>query len=262
MFSVFFSFADNDVESMLAESKAIVMTSQNSTATATAASAATQQAHYRQLSTQSSSGSTGATATSVNAINQQMLESQCSINSTTSIQTVLHQSQFVLQQQQQQQQTANNICSNYNNNINNHHQQHTSISATTSATTTPKHLVNNHINGSISMLQQSIISNNSNNSNNSAYSIPYGTEALAGLRHVSGSVNSLLEHIAPATMSSEGVLNIGDVADLLHPQHAIITGGRSQEGCPLIIFPDNNNFNLLEEVDYQKLILYLTSVPS
>ncbi|TMW39443.1 hypothetical protein DOY81_015477, partial [Sarcophaga bullata] len=67
---------------------------------------------------------------------------------------------------------------------------------------------------------------------------------------------------APATMSSEGVLNIGDVADLLHPQHAIITGGRSQEGCPLIIFPDNNNFNTLEEVDYQKLILYLTSVPS
>ncbi|XP_037929006.1 guanine nucleotide exchange factor DBS-like, partial [Teleopsis dalmanni] len=38
--------------------------------------------------------------------------------------------------------------------------------------------------------------------------------------------------------------------------------GRSQEGCPLIIFPDNNNFLSLEDADYQKLILYLTSVPS
>ncbi|KAM7344260.1 guanine nucleotide exchange factor DBS isoform 6-T10 [Cochliomyia hominivorax] len=152
-------------------------------------------------------------------INHQMLESQCSINSTTSIQTVLQQSVI-----------------------------HNS----------PKH------NGSISMLQQqSVISTNSNTSINSQQNISYAIEALPGsLRHVSGSVNSLLEHIAPATMSSEGVLNIGDVADLLHPQHAIITGGRSQEGCPLIIFPDNNNFNTLEEVDYQKLILYLTSVPS
>lgn len=153
-------------------------------------------------------------------ISHQMLESQCSINSTTSIQTVLQQSVI-----------------------------HNS----------PKH------NGSISMLhQQSVISTNSNSSSiNSQQNISYGIEALPGsLRHVSGSVNSLLEHIAPATMSSEGVLNIGDVADLLHPQHAIITGGRSQEGCPLIIFPDNNNFNTLEEVDYQKLILYLTSVPS
>ncbi|XP_061393658.1 guanine nucleotide exchange factor DBS-like, partial [Musca vetustissima] len=170
-------------------------------------------------------------------VNHQMLESQCSTNSTTSIQTVLQQSVI------------------YNNNSSG---SGCGGGGSASATTTPKHNGN-----TISMLQQqSIISTNSNSSINSQ-TISYATEALPGiLRHVSGSVNSLLEHIAPATMSSEGVLNIGDVADLLHPQHAIITGGRSQEGCPLIIFPDNNNFNTLEEVDYQKLILYLTSVPS
>ncbi|XP_058976082.1 guanine nucleotide exchange factor DBS isoform X11 [Musca domestica] len=172
-------------------------------------------------------------------INHQMLESQCSTNSTTSIQTVLQQSVI------------------YNNNSSG---GGGGGGGSASATTTPKHNGNA---ATISMLQQqSIISTNSNSSINSQ-NISYATEALPGiLRHVSGSVNSLLEHIAPATMSSEGVLNIGDVADLLHPQHAIITGGRSQEGCPLIIFPDNNNFNTLEEVDYQKLILYLTSVPS
>ncbi|XP_022218469.2 guanine nucleotide exchange factor DBS isoform X2 [Drosophila obscura] len=95
--------------------------------------------------------------------------------------------------------------------------------------------------------------------------VVYATDALSAQRP-SELINSLVEHINPAqvaaAMSGEGVLNIADVADLLHPQHAIITGGRSQEGCPLIIFPDNNNFSLLEEADYQKLILYLSSVPS
>nr|XP_036234159.1 guanine nucleotide exchange factor DBS-like [Bactrocera oleae] len=130
--------------------------------------------------------------------------------------------------------------------------------------------------------QQIATSNNSNGGINSnpvtAQSVSYATEALVTLRPQTQTpqqqqqlpaaecINSLLEHISPAAaaaaMSGEGVLNIADVADLLHPQHAIITGGRSHGGCPLIIFPDNNNFNLLEEADYQKLILYLTSVPS
>ncbi|XP_034653766.1 guanine nucleotide exchange factor DBS isoform X2 [Drosophila subobscura] len=95
--------------------------------------------------------------------------------------------------------------------------------------------------------------------------VVYATDALSS-QHPPELINSLVEHInsaqLTAAMTGEGVLNIADVADLLHPQHAIITGGRSQEGCPLIIFPDNNNFNLLEEADYQKLILYLSSVPS
>lgn len=110
----------------------------------------------------------------------------------------------------------------------------------------------------------STISSNSTTSVNSQ-GVAYAAEAL-NVQRPSEQINSLLEHISPAqaaaAMSGEGVLNIGDVADLLHPQHAIITGGRSQEGCPLIIFPDNNNFNTIEESDYQKLILYLSSVPS
>lgn len=61
---------------------------------------------------------------------------------------------------------------------------------------------------------------------------------------------------------AEEALSIGDVADLLHPQYAIITGGRSNDGCSLITFPDHNNFHGLADSDYQKLILYLTSVPS
>ncbi|KAJ8986252.1 hypothetical protein NQ317_009960 [Molorchus minor] len=39
-------------------------------------------------------------------------------------------------------------------------------------------------------------------------------------------------------------------------------GGKSNEGCPIITFPDNNNFQLLSDVEYQRLMLYLTSVPA
>lgn len=63
--------------------------------------------------------------------------------------------------------------------------------------------------------------------------------------------------------SAEEPLHISDVADLLHPQHAIITGGRSMDtGSPLITFPDHNNFHLLTDRDYQRLIQYLIGVTS
>ncbi|XP_055603319.1 guanine nucleotide exchange factor DBS isoform X3 [Uranotaenia lowii] len=70
------------------------------------------------------------------------------------------------------------------------------------------------------------------------------------------------QQMASSVSSAEEPLSVADVAELLHPQYAIITGGRSKDGCPLITFPDNNNFHNLSDVDYQKLILYLTSVPS
>ncbi|XP_038122208.1 guanine nucleotide exchange factor DBS isoform X4 [Culex quinquefasciatus] len=70
------------------------------------------------------------------------------------------------------------------------------------------------------------------------------------------------QQMASSVSSAEEPLSVADVADLLHPQYAIITGGRSKDGCPLITFPDYNNFHNLSDLDYQKLILYLTSVPS
>lgn len=57
-------------------------------------------------------------------------------------------------------------------------------------------------------------------------------------------------------------LVVNDVAELLEAQYAINAGGKSKEGCPVIIFPDNLNFHLLSDVEYQRLMLYLTSVSS
>lgn len=60
----------------------------------------------------------------------------------------------------------------------------------------------------------------------------------------------------------EDILAVHDVADLLEEKYAICTGGKSKDGCPLLIFPDNLNFHLLSDVQYQRLMLYLTSVSS
>lgn len=91
------------------------------------------------------------------------------------------------------------------------------------------------------------------NSADSVTSLTSGGNAAMFQQQISNSSNVSI---------AEEALSIGDVADLLHPQYAIITGGRSREGCPIITFPDHNNFHLLSEHDYEKLISYLTSVPT
>ncbi|KAJ8665697.1 hypothetical protein QAD02_007359 [Eretmocerus hayati] len=59
-----------------------------------------------------------------------------------------------------------------------------------------------------------------------------------------------------------GDLAVRDVADLLQPQYAIITGGKTRGGCPIITSPDHGNFYNLSDLGYQRLMLYLTSVPT
>lgn len=67
--------------------------------------------------------------------------------------------------------------------------------------------------------------------------------------------------LSVSSSNEDQPLHIEDIADLLHPQYAIITGGRATDtGSPLITFPDNNNFQLLSDRDYQRLIQYLIGV--
>ncbi|XP_039286746.1 guanine nucleotide exchange factor DBS [Nilaparvata lugens] len=82
--------------------------------------------------------------------------------------------------------------------------------------------------------------------------------------------SSFLDYCAATELNSEEMsgnedededLTVTDVADLLQQQFAVITGGKSVEGYPLITLPDLGNFGNLSDSDYQKLILYLTSVP-
>ncbi|XP_068248693.1 guanine nucleotide exchange factor DBS-like isoform X5 [Palaemon carinicauda] len=72
------------------------------------------------------------------------------------------------------------------------------------------------------------------------------------------------EPSSPDEVLEEGgcALSVRDVSELLHAQYAIITGGKSREGCPILTFPDRGNFAQLGDEEYRKLIIYLTSVPS
>ena len=88
-----------------------------------------------------------------------------------------------------------------------------------------------------------------------------GSESLSSI--LTRSSNGSQRQKTLSVSSAEEPLHIADVADLLHPQYAIITGGRSMDtGSPLITFPDHNNFHLLNDRDYQRLIQYLIGVTS
>lgn len=58
------------------------------------------------------------------------------------------------------------------------------------------------------------------------------------------------------------VVTVQEVAEVLRAKHAIITGGKAKDGCPVISFPDNCTFCDLLDDDYRKLMMFLTTVPS
>lgn len=103
--------------------------------------------------------------------------------------------------------------------------------------------------------------NNMSSSGDEAMLQLNGSESLSSI--LTRSSNGSQRQKTLSVSSAEEPLHIADVADLLHPQYAIITGGRSNDtGSPLITFPDHNNFHLLSERDYQRLIQYLIGVTS
>lgn len=203
---------------------------------------------------------------------QHIFSHQSSVSSTTSVQTVFHQSVYQsanancdditgnyseknsIQQQPYEHQQPLNINCNFNHN--NGNSKNSSGNNIIAASNNQMILLGTS-SSSASFQSVNGISNG-------------GSQSLVPTQPVA-TANSQQQHNAmflqqPISNSSnvsiaEEALSIGDVADLLHPQYAIITGGRSREGCPIITFPDHNNFHMLTEHDYEKLISYLTAVP-
>ncbi|XP_062710424.1 guanine nucleotide exchange factor DBS isoform X4 [Aedes albopictus] len=161
-----------------------------------------------------------------------LFQHQSSVTSVSSVQTVLSQNL------QNSTSTVNklieNVCQNGN-----HLNMNTFGSCSSLITTTTGHVVPPSVNGG------------GHTGPGQGQGQQQRNGAICGDQGMNSSVSS-----------AEEPLSVADVADLLHPQYAIITGGRSKDGCPLITFPDYNNFHNLSDLDYQKLVLYLTSVPS
>ncbi|BES92094.1 RhoGEF [Nesidiocoris tenuis] len=72
----------------------------------------------------------------------------------------------------------------------------------------------------------------------------------------------VLDTMVPVAPPEGNELSIHDVVELLEQKYAVITGGKTREGYPIISLPDNSIFTNLSDSDYQKLMIYLTSVPS
>ena len=105
----------------------------------------------------------------------------------------------------------------------------------------------------------SVSSNNSSGNGATTTCFPSQLVPSLGGNRLPSSISMSESCSSPAPENS---LTVEDVAELLHPQYAILSGARSMDGCSLITFPDRNNFQHLSDCDYQKLIYYLTSVPS
>ncbi|KAM3934257.1 guanine nucleotide exchange factor DBS [Leptodactylus fuscus] len=53
-----------------------------------------------------------------------------------------------------------------------------------------------------------------------------------------------------------------DIEDQLKKQFAYLSGGRGENGCPVITFPEYPAFSEIPESEFQNVLTYLTSVPS
>ncbi|XP_034614026.1 guanine nucleotide exchange factor DBS isoform X2 [Trachemys scripta elegans] len=53
-----------------------------------------------------------------------------------------------------------------------------------------------------------------------------------------------------------------DIEDQLKKQFAFLSGGRGEDGCPVITFPDYPAFSEIPEKEFQNVLTYLTSIPS
>uniref|UniRef100_A0AAR2IXK5 MCF.2 cell line derived transforming sequence-like 2 n=1 Tax=Pygocentrus nattereri TaxID=42514 RepID=A0AAR2IXK5_PYGNA len=53
-----------------------------------------------------------------------------------------------------------------------------------------------------------------------------------------------------------------DIIEQLHRQFALLSGGRGNDGAPIITFPEYSGFNELPEEDFINVVTYLTSIPS
>ncbi|XP_055311339.1 guanine nucleotide exchange factor DBS isoform X6 [Sitodiplosis mosellana] len=177
---------------------------------------------------------------------QHIFQHQSSVSSTTSVQTVFHN-------------IDTNNGENTNNITNASNNQMILLGTSSSSASFQSANGNSHTANASGHMGQSVVNavtashNVRLNSAGSVTSLTSGCNNAMFQQQISNSSNISI---------AEEALSIGDVADLLHPQYAIITGGRSREGCPIITFPDHNNFHLLTEHDYEKLISYLTSVPT
>ncbi|XP_043093644.1 guanine nucleotide exchange factor DBS isoform X9 [Puntigrus tetrazona] len=75
-------------------------------------------------------------------------------------------------------------------------------------------------------------------------------------------LNVVVHKIDEIMQQESSPLCAADISPDLRKQFAFLSGGRGQNGSPIIIFPEYPTFGELEEQEFQNVLTYLTSVPS
>ncbi|CAL8266505.1 unnamed protein product [Lota lota] len=80
-------------------------------------------------------------------------------------------------------------------------------------------------------------------------------ELLDSLRTVSKSIDEIMQQEC-------NPLSAADITPDLRKQFAFLSGGRGQNGSPIIVFPEFPAFGEISETEFHNVLTYLTSVPS
>ncbi|XP_019132304.1 guanine nucleotide exchange factor DBS isoform X2 [Larimichthys crocea] len=92
---------------------------------------------------------------------------------------------------------------------------------------------------------------------------------LSWLREDEMSVQGLLQrvqcvitHVDEIMQQEIRPLLAVDIIEQLHRQFALLSGGRGNDGAPIITFPEYSGFSEVPEEDFLNVVTYLTSIPS
>ncbi|XP_073772519.1 guanine nucleotide exchange factor DBS isoform X28 [Danio rerio] len=75
-------------------------------------------------------------------------------------------------------------------------------------------------------------------------------------------VDCIITHVDEIMQQEIRPLLAVDIIEQLHRQFALLSGGRGQEGSPIITFPEFSGFNEVSDEDFINVVTYLTSIPS
>ncbi|KAL7854921.1 hypothetical protein SRHO_G00171110 [Serrasalmus rhombeus] len=75
-------------------------------------------------------------------------------------------------------------------------------------------------------------------------------------------VGCVITHVDEIMQQEIRPLLAVDIIEQLHRQFALLSGGRGNDGAPIITFPEYSGFNELPEEDFINVVTYLTSIPS
>ncbi|XP_007501330.2 guanine nucleotide exchange factor DBS isoform X33 [Monodelphis domestica] len=90
-----------------------------------------------------------------------------------------------------------------------------------------------------------------------------------GLRNEEMALEEMVQRLDAVSQDTDEIMHqdivplcAADIEDQLKKQFAYLSGGRGQDGCPVITFPDYPAFSEIPEKEFQNVLTYLTSIPS